>query len=285
MNAAENFLRRRATTQFHTFLLVLFGQPRQYSRRHRLMHQQGFHCIADAITMGLGVEGHGNRLVDIGAIININMTNAMQMFDHRHPRIGADAFDQALAAARHDHVHIFRHADQFTHRRAIRRIQHLHHIHRQAGFFQPLMDAGGDGLIGMQRFGTTAQDRGIARLHAQSGGIGGDVGPGFVNNANHAQRHAHLANLNAGRTIIKIGDLTDGIRQGGNLTQTFGHARNAFRIEFQPVQQRGVQPFVAPGRHVFIIGLDQTRRLCFQQACNRQQRIIFYARTGARQHP
>jgi hypothetical protein len=48
-----------------------------------------------------------------------------------------------------------------------------------------------------RRLLAAAQDRGVARFQAQRRGVRRDVGPRFVNDADHAQRHAHPADLDA----------------------------------------------------------------------------------------
>ena len=84
------------------------------------------------------------------------------MFDDWHLGFFRDARDEALAAARHDHIHILLHGDEFAHCGAVGGVHHLHGRLRQSRFAQPLMHTGGDGLVGMYGFRTAAQDGGIA---------------------------------------------------------------------------------------------------------------------------
>ena len=53
--------------------------------------------------------------------------------DHRHLGLAADALDQALAAARDDHVHVLRHGDQGADGGAVGRVHDLDGVDRQAG--------------------------------------------------------------------------------------------------------------------------------------------------------
>ena len=73
-------------------------------RRAGAIDQQGFGRAADAGTAHLGVQHDRLRHVEIGGAIDIDVVDAFQMREHRHARFGLDARDQALAAARHDHV-------------------------------------------------------------------------------------------------------------------------------------------------------------------------------------
>ena len=77
-----------------------------------------------------------------------------------------------LAAARHDDIDVILHAHQFTHRRTVGRLNDLHHVCRQPGLGQALVDKPGYRLVGVNGFRTTAQNGGIARLQAQPGRVG-----------------------------------------------------------------------------------------------------------------
>jgi len=66
--------------------------------------QQRFGRAADAGAAHLGVEHDRFRHIEFGGAVDIDVVDAFQMRKHRHARFGFDAGDQALAAARHDHV-------------------------------------------------------------------------------------------------------------------------------------------------------------------------------------
>ena len=48
---------------------------------------------------------------------------------------------------------------------------------------------------GMMALRAAAQDRGVAGLEAQRAGVGGHVGAALVDDADHAERHAHALEL------------------------------------------------------------------------------------------
>ena len=73
-------------------------------RRAGRVDQQRLGRAADAGAAQLGVEHDGARHGEIGGGIDIDMAVAVEMGEDRHARLALDARDQALAAARHDHV-------------------------------------------------------------------------------------------------------------------------------------------------------------------------------------
>ncbi|MNN20003.1 hypothetical protein D3C81_1332620 [compost metagenome] len=207
--------------------------------------------------MGLGVVGDADGLVQIGGNVDIDVADAVQMLDHRDLGVAADALDQALAATRYDHVDVFGHGDQCAHGGTIGRFHYLHGARGQAGFGQALLDAGGDCLIGVDRLGATAQDGRVTRLQAQAGRVDGHVRPRFVDDPDHAQRHAHLADLDAGRHIAHVADFADRIRQRSDLTQALDHVIDARRSQGQAIQHGWLQTVGPTIGQILFVGFGQ----------------------------
>jgi hypothetical protein len=80
---------------------------------------------------------------------------------------------------------------------------------RQAGAGQAFLHQRGNRPVTADRFRATAQDRRVAGLQAQGGGVGGDVRARLVDDADHAQRHAHAADLDATRPELQVTDFAD----------------------------------------------------------------------------
>jgi hypothetical protein len=91
-------------------------------------------------------------------------------------RARRDALDQALAAARHDHVDELGHGDQIADGGAVGGVDHLHRRFGQAGGGQALAHAGGDRAVAADGFRAAAQDGGVAGFQAQRGGIAVTLG-------------------------------------------------------------------------------------------------------------
>jgi hypothetical protein len=130
-HAIEQFLCLRIATHFHALRGINRCNLRQKRIRHATRHQQAFCGIARRVFICLRVIGHLSRHLNIARIVHIHMAVAIQVFDHGHFRIAADALNQAFAAARNDHVHKLRHRNQLPHRFAIRRGHELHAVFRQ----------------------------------------------------------------------------------------------------------------------------------------------------------
>src|SRR5438105_1574873 len=76
-----------------------FDQRLEARRCSRAVDQQGLGRAADTGATHLGIEDNGLRHLEIGGVIDIDVIDAFQMREHRHPRFRLDAGDQALAAA------------------------------------------------------------------------------------------------------------------------------------------------------------------------------------------
>ena len=176
------------------------------------------------------------------------------MLDDGHARFLRNALDQPLAAARHDYVDELGHGNQIADRGAIRGLDHLHRRFRESGRPEAGAHAGGDGLVAADRFLAATQDRRIAGLQAERCRVSGDVRPRFVDDADHTERHTHLANLDAGRAALEIGDLAHGIGQRGDLFEALRHLLDALGGQRQAVDQRCLQAIGFRLRHVGGVG-------------------------------
>ena len=72
-------------THFNALVGINSPDQGQHLGRYRLCHQQRLHRIARRIALRLGVVGDAYRFVDIGFAIDVDMTNTVEVFDHRHP--------------------------------------------------------------------------------------------------------------------------------------------------------------------------------------------------------
>jgi hypothetical protein len=222
------------------------------------------------------------RLGGIGGVIDIDVAVAVEVLDHRHLGVFRDALDQALAAARHDDVDVLGHGDEMAHRFAVGGLDHLYGGLRQAGGGQALAHAGGDRLVGAQGFLAAAQDRGVAGLEAQRGGIGRDVGPRFVDDADHAQRHAHAADLDAGGAALHVADFADRVGQGGDLLQALCHGFDALVGQLKAVDHRRVQSVGARFGDIGGIRGEQFGAARTDRRGHRQQGRVLGSCRGAR---
>ncbi len=246
------------------------------------MHQQRLHRVAGTVALRLGVVGDADRHVDVGVFVDEHVTDAVQMLDHRHRGFVGHALDQALAAARHQHVDVAVHRREHAHGGTVGSRDRLHRILGQAGGGKALVQAGCDRLVRAHRFGAAAQDRRIARLEAQRGGVGGHVRPRFVDYADDAERHAHSADLDAGRTVFELGDLTHRIGQCRDLAQTLGHRGDAFRVQRQPVDECLVVAGGARSRDIASVRCEQQARIAFDRRRRGFQRRVLCPRRRSR---
>jgi hypothetical protein len=213
--------------------------------------------VAGAVALGLGVLDDLQRLVRVGFLFEVDVAVAVQVLDHRHARFGQQAGDQALAAARHDDVDEFAHGDQLADRSTVSGIDDLDAFGGQAGGLQAFLDQCGDGAVAADGFRAAAQDGRVAGLQAQRGSVGGDVRTGFVDDADDAKRHAHLADLDARWHELELTHFANRVGQLGHLFDTFGHAVDALFRQCQAVEHGGFEAGGTGGGKIFGIGGDQ----------------------------
>ena len=122
--------RRRPASSTSGFRCVVRGRP---------VDQQRLGRAADAGAPHLGVDDDLLRHLEIGGAVDVDVAHAFEMREHRHARLRLHARDQALAAARHDHVDVAVEAgEHLADRRAVARRHQLDRVFRQAGVAQAL---------------------------------------------------------------------------------------------------------------------------------------------------
>ena len=94
--------------------------------------------------------------------------------------------------------------------------------------------------VGVVRRRAAAQQRDVAALEAEHGGVDGDVGPCLVDHADDAERHAHLPHGEAVRQREAAHDLADRVGQGRDVAHGVGDRVQPVGREGQPVDDRGV---------------------------------------------
>ena len=185
------------------------------------------------------------------------MADAVQVFDYRHSGLFGYAFDQTLAAARNDHVDVFRHGYHTADRGPVGGSYHLHRIGRQAGLSESGADALGYGLVGVESFRAAAQYGGVARLQTKRGCVRGNVGARFIDDPHHPKRHPHAPDLDAAGQVVHVKDAAYGIGQRNDLAQAIDHAVDACACQFQAIHQRTIQPFGGARSQILLICTGQ----------------------------
>ena len=237
--------------------------------------QQRLGRAAHAGAPQLGVERDFSRHVEIGGTINVHMVDAFQMREHRHARVRLHTRDQALAAARHDHVNAAVEPGQHqAHRLAIGDRHQLNGGLGQTRRLQPARQAFGDGAARCQTVRAAAQDHGVARLEAQTARIRGHVRPAFVDDADDAQRHPHARNVEPvwPRPVRNHG--ADRIGQVGDFLQTLGHGLDALGIQRQAIDERRRPAGRLRRRQILRVGIDDLIDRPAQESRRRAQRVV-----------
>ena len=111
-----------------------------------------------------------------------------------------------------------------------------------------------NGAAGMHALGAAAQDGGVAGLEAQTTRIAGHVGPALVDDADHAERHAHARDVEAIGTRPLRHDGADGIGQRGDILDAARHGLDARVVEREAIEHGGGQPLGTRRLQVLRIG-------------------------------
>ena len=222
------------------------------------------------------------RHVEIGRCVDIDVADAFEMGEHRHARLALHARDQALAAARHDDVDGAvearkHHADRGA-------VAGRHQLRRMppAGRPPPALDQRGvDGAVRAKALRAAAQDRGIAGFEAERGGVGGHVRAALIDDADHAERHAHALDRHAVRARPALRHRADRIGKPAHDLEPRRHGLDALVVE----RSRSRNAALAPGGlrfgDVLGIGRKNSRRTRRGSPLAMAAKHVFFCAAGA----
>ena len=167
--------------------------------------------------MGLAVHDQSHSLVDVGVSVDVHVTVAHAGFDHRDGGVLDDVADQRFAPTRNQHIDEAVGRHQVLHRFVGISGNELHSVGVQSLLGQRRTHRGDQRLVAVHRRGRSTQQRGVPALEAETGGIDGDVRSGLVDHSDHADRDAHLTDLQTIRQGVSADHFTDRIREGSHV--------------------------------------------------------------------
>ena len=253
---------------------------RQEFRRHALGHEQALAGVTGAVFLGLGVVGDAHRHGGVAGVVDVYVTVAVQVLEHRHFGVAADALDQAFATAWDGHVDILGHADEVAYHLALGGLHQLHAVGRQGVVGQRPLHQERQRAVGIDCLRAAPQDAGIAALDGQAGSLDGHVGAAFEHHGEDPDRHPHLAHADAAGLLLHADDVADHIGHGGELFAALGHGVDDLRGEFQPVDHRSGQAGGLGARDVLLVLGVQVFQVVTQQLRQAPQGGIAAGSTG-----
>lgn len=122
------------------------------------------------------------------------------------------------------------------------------------------VDHGGrDEAVGVEGFLTAAEDGGVTGFEAETGGVGGDVGAGFVDDDDDTDGDGDFLQAKAVGAGAVVEQAADGIGEVGDFANALGHGEDAFGVETEAVEQGGGETEFAAGLEVLGVRLEQGR--------------------------
>jgi hypothetical protein len=200
------------------------------------------HCFRRAADSGaphLGIDGHGTRHGEVGTGIDIDVANAFEMREHRHPCFRLDPAHETPPAARNNDIDgAVEAAEQQPDRQAVGGRHQLDGVNRKAGTVQAFAETGGNGARALKAVRPAAQHGGIAGFDAEARCIRRDIGPALENDADHPDWDADPRNLEPVRSDPLRTDAPDRVGQSGYDLERLRHRLDAGRVEPQAIEER-----------------------------------------------
>ena len=165
--------------------------------------------VAHTRAVSLGVDHDRHRLVEIGGCVNVNVAVPRTVDNDRHRRLRLDLGEQPGTTTGNQQIHPALGPQQLPGALPRGVLEHLHRILGNVGVGQAGAERRSDRHIGPQGGRGTAQQRGVARLQTQPGGVDRDVRPRLVDHRYHPERDADSGDVETVGQPPPSGDLTD----------------------------------------------------------------------------
>ena len=175
--------------------------------------------------------------------------------------------------------------DELAHGGAVGGADELDRGLRQPRGLEARVQARGDGLVGVERLAAAAQDGRVAALQAQAARVGGHVRARLVDDAHHAQRHAHAPHLDAGGAEAQVRDLAHRVRQLRDLAQALGHFLDHLGGELEAVDEGVVGAVGARALHVLRVGGEDRLLAVDERLGGDLEGAVLGGGAGARERP
>ena len=263
-------LRFGVTDELDTFFVQHVGNAGHERVGHGRMHHERLGRVAHARALRLRVHDDLHRLVEVGRRVDVHVTIAVAVDDHRHLGVVADALNERGPTARDQAVDV---------------VGELHHLGRGlvGGVLheddrilgQPVLDQRvaqheRDGDVRTERRRRPAQQRRVPRLDAQPGGVARDVGAVLVDDRHHPERHTRPHNLEPVRPAPAVEHFPDRIRERGDGAQPLRHRFQPGVGQAQPVERAVLHSARPRGLEVGVVGGPDLARALGQQVGGRQ---------------
>jgi len=271
------------SSKLHTRCFVALGHARQKLVRDIAVHEKSLHGVADPAPLDFGVERDLLGHLQIGARINIRVAVADSCLDDRHFRVLNDGLDEARSASGDEAVNQPRRLHHRRRRRAVGGWHKLYAVRGQPG----TLGSGGDYLsendVRMDGLLAAAQYDRVSGFEAEPRSIDGDVRARLEDDADDAQGHRHLFDVEPVRKAPAPVHAADRVGQRRKLVQPFGHVGDALAGEREAVNESIGEPGGPSGFQVHSVLLENPPLGHNQRIRHRNQRGVLVPGVAGRQ--
>ena len=256
------------------------GDPGQEPRRDRLVHEQVLDRVAHARPLDLRVETDALRHGEVGALVHVEVADALEVLHHRDAALLEDGVLERLAAARDDDVDAVV-ALQEPARHLAPALDQLRGRGGQPGGLDLGAERPGDGTVRRLRLAAALEQHGVRGLETERGRVGGHVRARLVDREHDADRHAHLRDLEAVRPPPGGDRLAHGIGEGGDLLEAARHGVDAAGGQREAVDEGRALAGAARAGDVVRVGAEDGGLVASQARGRAAQRRVLGGRGRA----
>ena len=244
------------------------------------MDEERLHGVADARALGLGVQGDLRRDPEVGAGVDEDVAEALVVLEDGHGRPFRHHADECLPPAGHDEVDVAVESEEDLDRLPVGDVDEADGRGREPGLLEPPGEDGRDYRVRLEGVAPAPENDGVPRLDAEGSGVGGDVRPALVDEADDADRRADATDLHPVRPALHADGRAHGIGQGRDLADPQHHVRDPPLRERQPVEKGPGMALVPRPLDVHSVRLEDGDHLFLDAPRHQTEGLVLGARGG-----
>ena len=234
--------------------------------------EQRFEGVAGTGPLTLGVDHDLHRLFQIAGLVHEKVADPLVVLEDGHGGFGHDGPHQTFPAPGNDEVDATIHFEEQFDRFPVPPGDQLDGARGDpAGHSRPVEDPG-QTHVRIEGFTAAPEHDRIPGLEADRRGVHGHIGTGFVDDADHAEGHRHLGDLQPVGADPFFQHPAHGILLRGHGADALRHSGDPFFIQLEPVEHGAGKPLSPAVFEVGGIGFEDGRGLLFDHVGRPEQK-------------
>mmetsp|Transcript_9828 Transcript_9828/g.18504 ORF Transcript_9828/g.18504 Transcript_9828/m.18504 type:complete len:377 (+) Transcript_9828:477-1607(+) len=233
------------------------------------VHQQRLQGVTSGWVVDFGVHHQLDGFAHVAVVVHVHVAHPVRVAHDGDLGVVLDVGHEGVAAPRDHEVDDVVQLEQIVYALARRHQPDERRVHLRG---QSLGDDAVQRYVGAHRLLPALEQQAVPGANGEAGNLRQRVGPGFENDQEHAQRGAHLLELQALRNLCVTQALPQRLLHLRQEPHSLGQLLQSSIFQLQAVQQCGVRTVFLRLHKICRVLTQNLGLVCQQSICNADQR-------------